>query len=54
MMFKEEFIRGIRKMANEECQRTRREQGLPRKPFHGSGCESEICSSSCPFKAVGK
>jgi hypothetical protein len=56
-MIHEEFTQGIGRMAEQECQRTRREQGLPANPSGATwllGCDSEPCLEKCPFRRASK
>ena len=49
------FADYIGRIAEEECQRTRREQGLLEKPSEATwilGCDSEPCQKNCPFKGT--
>jgi hypothetical protein len=54
-MIHEEFTEGIGRMAEQECQRTRREMGLPVQPSKATlfiGCANEPCREKCPFKGA--
>jgi len=56
-MIHEEFAAAIGRMAEQECQRTRQELGLPEEPSEATwmlGCDNEPCRDNCPFRSCCK